>query len=54
MNLVVIKLKQTMDTYKGYTFSKSISYVFRFNLDPFADMNFITNRYKGYAYIKSI
>ncbi len=50
MNLLVIKFKQTMDTYKGYTYSKSIWYVFRFNLDPFADMNFITNRYKGYAY----
>jgi hypothetical protein len=24
MNLLVIKFKQTMDTYKGYTYSKSI------------------------------
>jgi hypothetical protein len=54
MNLLVIKFKQTMDTYKCCTYSKSIWYVFRFNLDPFADMNFSTDTYRGYAYTKSI
>jgi hypothetical protein len=43
-----------MDTYKGYTYSKSIWYVFSFNLDPFVDMNFITDTYRGYAYTNSI
>jgi hypothetical protein len=54
MNLPVRKFKQTMDTYKGYTYSKSILYEFRFNLDPFMDMNFTTDTYRGYAYTKSI
>jgi hypothetical protein len=38
-----------MDTYKGYIYSKSIWYGFRFILDPFVDMNFITGTYRGYA-----
>ncbi len=41
MNLLVIKFEQITNTYKGYTYSKSIWYGFRFNFNPFVDMNFI-------------
>lgn len=54
MNLPVIKFKQTMDTYKGYTYSKSIQYGLKFNLHPFANINFSINTYRNYAYTKSI
>jgi hypothetical protein len=38
-----------MNTYKGYTYSKSIWYGFNFNLNPFVNMNSIMDTYKGYA-----
>jgi hypothetical protein len=51
MNLPVIKFKQNVDTYKDYTYSKFIRYGLKFNLHPFANINFtieimnIQNRY---------
>jgi hypothetical protein len=53
MNLSVIKFKQTTYTYKVYAYWNFIWYEFRFNLDPFVDMNFTMDTYRAYAYLKN-